>query len=553
MLWLQTLRRELAPFTRPTKGIVVDDARRLMSTLDFSEVANVQRMMRKEQRTDQDLQRLRDLNKIVDRNMKLRTENSKNLLSVGRLTKDELLMLVADLEKLKQKVSRGESGVVRPYQGNLTVAQLEMRNKLLVRIGMRDAQQGGARRVWNISDSSLLINQFGTMPSLTMACMVKQGGHDLEDVIAGLNALGIIYTSKYPNMRDLGLLEQDYPALSCINAEESAVNISGYNLSLSAAVKAGATMLDGGNMLECIEVKPTNIADILKGVLTAKVKMSMFVDLTPGKRNPYENVLYKVCLSGEGWPYIASRSQVQGRAWDNTVINLNDGGVPVVRAYTPPAVNNNNNGYDELKKLVKGLMQEIDPSEETWIDIEGKASDPVELAIFQPAGGLVVHIFREPTDKKGFQASAKHCHGIHGDSLKGAQHGLLTAVIRSLPTGITLACQGAADIVELVKTQGRGDLKVLDVTMTKETARKYEDDIWDRYKGHCNKHTLQVTPKKKDKDGSEKDSKKPITPHCALMDVIMFHSASVGSPYNKPLKELIPYDICFRQGPSIIL
>uniref|UniRef100_A0AAU8BC87 Nucleoprotein n=1 Tax=Erinaceus europaeus arenavirus TaxID=3230302 RepID=A0AAU8BC87_9VIRU len=559
--WLQTLRRELSPYTTDVKASVTQDAQTLLQTLDFSEVTNVQRLMRKESRNDQDLERLRNLNKVVDNAVVMKSKQQQSVLKVGRLSKDELIILSADLEKLKNKVVRSENQGAGIYQGNLSSTQLDQRSKILQSLGMTSGRQRSTVvRVWDVSNPKLLINQFGTIPSLTMACMAKQGRFELNDIVIGLSALGLVYTAKYPNLDDLTKLEVDYPCLSSITTEESSINISGYNLSLSAAVKAGATLLGGGNMLETIKVTPNNIADILKSILVAKRKIGMFIDEAPGQRNPYENILYKVCLSGEGWPYISSRSQIMGRAWDNTIIDFsevkgsedNPDAKPKEKAKKQHQQQPNSSGlqtgltYTQTQTL-QDLLKPIDSSTETWIDIEGRFNDPVEICIFQPQSGNYIHFYREPTDKKTFINDSKYSHGMDISDLFNTQPGLTSAVLAALPKNMVLTCLGSEDISKLLMSQARNDIKVVDVRMTKEQSRKFEDDIWDTYSSKCKMHTGLVREK-------TKTGKQSKSPHCALFDCLMYYSATKDKPYDQGIRNVLPHDLIFRESkPTLML
>nr|WIG62116.1 glycoprotein [Mammarenavirus sp.] len=547
--WLQTLRRELSPFTTDVKTSVVQDAQSLIQNLDFSEVVNVQRLMRKTSRNDQDLERLRNLNKVVDTTVAMKSKQQQNVLKVGRLSKDELIILSSDLEKLKNKVIKSESSGGGVYQGNLSSTQLDQRNKILQSLGM-SKQRPTVVRIWDVSNPKLLINQFGTIPSLTMACIAKQGKFELNDVVTGLSALGLVYTVKYPNLDDLSKLEQEYPCLGTITAEESSINISGYNLSLSAATKAGASLLGGGNMLETIKVTPNNIADIVKSILVAKQKIGMFIDDNSGQRNPYENILYKVCLSGEGWPYISSRSQLTGRAWDNTVIDLSDGKADPQNAVVKPKekkAQQPNGGsvqtgltYQQLQTLHE-LLKPLDPSSETWMDIEGRHNDPVEICLFQPKSGNYLHFYREPTDKKTFVNDSKYSHGMDISDLFNTQPGLTSAVLAALPRNMAITCQGLEDISKLLASQARNDIKLIDVRMTKEQSRKFEDDIWDTYSSKCKMHTGLVREK-------SKNGKQTKSPHCALFDCIMYYSATKDKAYDQGIRNLLPHDLIFRES-----
>nr|WDW20708.1 nucleocapsid protein [Songea mammarenavirus] len=552
-LWTQALRRDLSQFCGSVKLQIIKDAQALLHGLDFSEVSNVQRMMRKDKRSDTDLKRLRDLNQAVFNIVELKSTQQKNVLRIGKLTSDDLLILAADLEKLKSKIIRTEgprsTGV---YMGNLTTQQLDQRRKLLNLVGMAGTGGGpkpgndGVVRIWDVKDSSLLNNQFGTMPSLTIACMSKQGQADLNDVVHALADLGLIYTAKYPNASDLEKLAQEHPALNIIDTKKSSLNISGYNFSLNAAVKAGACMLDGGNMLETIRVTPNNLEDILSTIIKAKRSMNMFISDTPGERNPYENILYKVCLSGNGWPYISCRTSLQGRAWDNTVVDLLSGspGTTPINSPMKPKVSNNGTGsvslsYSQIMCL-RDLMESIDPNAKTWIDIEGRPEDPVEVAIFQPATGNYIHFYREPTDLRQFKQDSKYSHGMDIKDLFNVQPGLTSAVLEILPQNMVLTCQGSDDIRSLLDSQGRRDLKLIDVAMPKSEARKYENEVWDQHKSRCKMHTGIVFERKK-------KGKEEITPHCALFDCIMFEAAVSGGFKGEAIRPILPMDLVFRK------
>nr|BBE37047.1 nucleoprotein [Mammarenavirus lassaense] len=559
-LWTQSLRRELSGYCSNIKLQVVKDAQALLHGLDFSEVSNVQRLMRKQKRDDGDLKRLRDLNQAVNNLVELKSTQQKSVLRVGTLTSDDLLILAADLEKLKSKVIRTErplsSGV---YMGNLSTQQLEQRKALLSMIGMVGGAQGtqpgrdGVVRVWDVKKPDLLNNQFGTMPSLTLACLTKQGQVDLNDAVLALTDLGLIYTAKYPNSSDLDRLSQSHPILNMVDTKKSSLNISGYNFSLGAAVKAGACMLDGGNMLETIKVTPHTMDGILKSILKVKRSLGMFVSDTPGERNPYENILYKICLSGDGWPYIASRTSIVGRAWENTTVDLESDGKPqkvgtagsnksLQSAGFPTGLT-----YSQLMTLKDSMMQ-LDPSAKTWIDIEGRPEDPVEIALYQPMSGCYIHFFREPTDLKQFKQDAKYSHGIDVTDLFSAQPGLTSAVIEALPRNMVLTCQGSDDIKKLLDSQGRRDIKLIDISLSKADSRKFENAVWDQCKDLCHMHTGVVVEKKK------RGGKEEITPHCALMDCIMFDAAVSGGLNIPILRAVLPRDMVFRtSSPKVVL
>nr|AYM51830.1 nucleoprotein [Mammarenavirus lassaense]AZI96459.1 nucleoprotein [Mammarenavirus lassaense]BBE37059.1 nucleoprotein [Mammarenavirus lassaense]BBE37067.1 nucleoprotein [Mammarenavirus lassaense] len=559
-LWTQSLRRELSGYCSNIKLQVVKDAQALLHGLDFSEVSNVQRLMRKQKRDDGDLKRLRDLNQAVNNLVELKSTQQKSVLRVGTLTSDDLLILAADLEKLKSKVIRTErplsSGV---YMGNLSTQQLEQRKALLSMIGMVGGAQGtqpgrdGVVRVWDVKNPDLLNNQFGTMPSLTLACLTKQGQVDLNDAVLALTDLGLIYTAKYPNSSDLDRLSQSHPILNMVDTKKSSLNISGYNFSLGAAVKAGACMLDGGNMLETIKVTPQTMDGILKSILKVKRSLGMFVSDTPGERNPYENILYKICLSGDGWPYIASRTSIVGRAWENTTVDLESDGKPQKVSTAGSNKSLQSAGfptgltYSQLMTLKDSMMQ-LDPSAKTWIDIEGRPEDPVEIALYQPMSGCYIHFFREPTDLKQFKQDAKYSHGIDVTDLFSAQPGLTSAVIEALPRNMVLTCQGSDDIKKLLDSQGRRDIKLIDISLSKADSRRFENAVWDQCKDLCHMHTGVVVEKKK------RGGKEEITPHCALMDCIMFDAAVSGGLNIPILRAVLPRDMVFRtSSPKVVL
>nr|AYM51820.1 nucleoprotein [Mammarenavirus lassaense] len=559
-LWTQSLRRELSGYCSSIKLQVVKDAQALLHGLDFSEVSNVQRLMRKQKRDDSDLKRLRDLNQAVNNLVELKSTQQKSILRVGTLTSDDLLTLAADLEKLKSKVIRTErplsSGV---YMGNLSTQQLEQRRALLNMIGMVGGAQGsqpgrdGVVRVWDVKNPDLLNNQFGTMPSLTLACLTKQGQVDLNDAVLALTDLGLIYTAKYPNSSDLDRLSQSHPILNMVDTKKSSLNISGYNFSLGAAVKAGACMLDGGNMLETIKVTPQTMDGILKSILKVKRSLGMFVSDAPGERNPYENILYKICLSGDGWPYIASRTSIVGRAWENTTVDLESDGKPQKMGTAGSNKSLQSAGfptgltYSQLMTLKDSMMQ-LDPSAKTWIDIEGRPEDPVEIALYQPMSGCYIHFFREPTDLKQFKQDAKYSHGIDVADLFPAQPGLTSAVIEALPRNMVLTCQGSDDIKKLLDSQGRRDIKLIDIALSKADSRRFENAVWDQCKDLCHMHTGVVVEKKK------RGGKEEITPHCALMDCIMYDAAVSGGLNIPVLRAVLPRDMVFRtSSPKVVL
>lgn len=547
--WVQSLRRGLSAWTTPVKADVLNDTRALLSGLDFSKVASVQRMMRREKRDDNDLTNLRDLNKEVDSLMTMKSSQKNMFLKVGSLSKDELMELSSDLNKLKEKVQRSErvSGSGGVYQGNLTTTQLTRRSEILQLVGIQRPgldRRGGVVKIWDIKEPALLINQFGSTPAVTISCMAEQGGETLNDVVQGLTDLGLLYTAKFPNLGDLEALSSKHSCLKIITQEESQINISGFNLSLSAAVKAGACLVDGGNMLETLKVEESTFTTIIKTLLEIKSREKMFIDVTPGQRNPYENLLYKLCLSGEGWPYIASRSQIKGRAWDNTVVEFDvsprkppvpvrNGGSPVLSTLKP-----------EVEEQIKKSVESLSIHDTTWIDIEGPPFDPVELAIYQPDSLKYIHCYRKPNDIKSFKDQSKYCHGILLKDIEYARPGIISAIIKHLPKSMVLTAQGSEDIRRLFDMHGRQDLKIVDVKFTAEQSRVFEELTWKRFEHLCDKHNGIVI----------KNKKKGTTPastnaHCALMDCIMFSGVLLGAIPNDKPRRLLPLDILFR-GPD---
>nr|AKG54820.1 nucleocapsid protein [Mammarenavirus latinum] len=546
--WTQSLRRGLSHFTTATKGDVLRDAKSLMDGLDFNQVSQVQRVMRKDKRTDDDLSKLRDLNKSVDGLMTMKNKQNNVSLRVGSLSKDELMDLATDLEKLKRKINSSDRQGPGIYQGNLTTAQLDKRSEILRSLGFQPRNnQNGVVKIWDIKNPKLLVNQFGSMPALTIACMTVQGAEQMNDVVQGLTSLGLLYTVKYPNLDDLDKLTKDHPCLEFITKEESANNISGYNLSLSAAVKAGACLVDGGNMLETIMVKPDNFQDIIKSLLAVKRQEKMFVNEKPGLRNPYENILYKLCLSGEGWPYIGSRSQIVGRAWENTQIDLTR---ETVYGPTAPVKNGGNMRLSPLsdtqEAIIKEAIGKLDMDETIWIDIEGPPNDPVELAIYQPTTGNYIHCFRVPHDEKGFKNGSKYSHGILLRDIENARPGLLSRIIMRLPQKLVFTCQGSEDIKKLFQLNGRPDIETIDLSFSSEQARFFEGIVWEKYGHLCTRHNGVVLSRKK-KGGNSGE------PHCALLDCIMFQAAFEGQVTSQHPKSLLPNSLVFKDEPKVAM
>lgn len=121
-------------------------------------------------------------------------------------------------------------------------------------------------------------------------------------------------------------------------------------------------------------------------------------------------------------------------------------------------------------------------------------------------------------------------------------------MIESLPKGMVLTCQGSEDIRKLLDSQGRRDVKLIDVMMSKVDARKFENEVWDDLKTLCNMHTGVVIEKKK------RGGKQEVTPHCALLDCIMYEAATQGSYRTPKLTPLLPTDLVFRAGaPKVTL
>ncbi|AAN09935.1 nucleocapsid protein [Amapari virus] len=549
--WTQALRRELGSFTEPTKGSVLKDAKLIADSLDFTQVSQVQRLLRKTKRTDADLDKLRDLNKEVDKLMSMKSAQRNTVLKVGDLGKDELMDLASDLEKLKRKIGERPNGGPRLYMGNLSQSQLDKRSDILRSLGFQQ-QRGpnqGIVRLWDVSDPSKLNNQFGSMPALTIACMTVQGGETMNNVVQALTSLGLLYTVKYPNLDDLEKLTVEHDCLQIITRDESALNISGYNFSLSAATKAGASLIDGGNMLETIKVTPDNFSSIIMATLKVKKREGMFVDEKPGNRNPYENLLYKLCLSGEGWPYIGSRSQIVGRSWDNTSVDLNTKPTVGPRGPERNGQNMRLSNLSELQEaIVREAMQKLDPSNTIWMDIEGPPTDPVELAVLQPSTGYYIHCYRKPHDEKGFKNGSRHSHGILLKDLEDAQPGLLSYIIGLLPQNTVITVQGADDIKRLFDIHGRKDLKLVDVRLTGEQSRIFEQEVWERYGELCKAHNGVIVPKKKHKDnGPQKE------PHCALLDCIMFQSVLDGHLPELSLKPLLPGSLVYQARNAFVM
>nr|AFD98840.1 nucleocapsid protein [Ocozocoautla de Espinosa virus] len=545
--WTQSLRRGLSQYTQTVKSDVLKDAKLIADSIDFNQVAQVQRALRKTKRSEEDLNKLRDLNMEVDRLMSMKSVQRNTVFKVGDLGRDELMELASDLEKLKDKIKRSETGSSGVYMGNLSQSQLGRRSEILKSLGF--VQQGGrvgeVVRIWDVKDSSKLNNQFGSIPALTIACMTVQGGETMNNVVQALTSLGLLYTVKYPNLSDLDKLISEHDCLQIITKDESSVNISGYNFSLSAAVKAGASILDGGNMLETIRVTPDNFSNLIKSTLQVKRREGMFIGGTPGSRNPYENLLYKLCLSGDGWPYIGSRSQILGRSWDNTSIDLTRKPDPTPRQLERKGQNLRLASLTESQETeIKNAVGRLDSTNTLWLDIEGPPTDPVELALYQPSSKCYIHCFRKPHDEKGFKNGSRHSHGILMKDIEDAIPGVLSYVIGLLPQDMVITTQGSDDIRKLFDLHGRKDLKLVDVRFTSDQARQFEQQVWDRYGNLCKQHNgVIVNKKNKGKESSSKGNSSE--PHCALLDCIMFQSAMDGKLTEGELMPLLSQDLLF--------
>nr|AMZ00392.1 hypothetical protein AVI37_00001 [Mammarenavirus machupoense] len=545
--WTQSLRRGLSQFTHTVKTDVLKDAKLIADSIDFNQVSQVQRALRKNKRGEEDLNKLRDLNKEVDRLMSMKSIQKNTTFKIGDLGRDELMELASDLEKLKNKIKRTESGSQGVYMGNLSQLQLTKRSEILKTLGFQQ-QRGagnGVVRIWDVSDPSKLNNQFGSMPALTIACMTIQGGETMNSVVQALTSLGLLYTVKYPNLNDLDKLTLEHECLQIVTKDESSINISGYNFSLSAAVKAGASILDGGNMLETIRVTPDNFSSLIKSTLQVKRKEGMFIDEKPGSRNPYENLLYKLCLSGDGWPYIGSRSQILGRSWDNTNVDLTK--KPQVGPRQPEKNGQNlrlANLTEMQEAVIKEAVKKLDPTNTLWLDIEGPPTDPVELALYQPVNKHYIHCFRKPHDEKGFKNGSRHSHGILMKDIEDAMPGVLSYVIGLLPQDMVITTQGSDDIRKLLDIHGRKDLKLVDVKLTSDQARLYDQQIWEKFGHLCKHHNGVVVNKKK----REKDSPFKLSsgePHCALLDCIMYQSVMDGKLVDEEPVALLPLSLLF--------
>nr|4K7E_A Chain A, Nucleoprotein [Mammarenavirus juninense] len=213
-----------------------------------------------------------------------------------------------------------------------------------------------------------------------------------------------------------------------------------------------------------------------------------------------------------------------------------------------PEKNGQNLRLANLTEIQEAVIREavgkLDPTNTLWLDIEGPATDPVEMALFQPAGKQYIHCFRKPHDEKGFKNGSRHSHGILMKDIEDAMPGVLSYVIGLLPPDMVVTTQGSDDIRKLFDLHGRRDLKLVDVRLTSEQARQFDQQVWEKYGHLCKYHNgVVVNKKKRDKDTPFKLASSE--PHCALLDCIMFQSVLDGKLYEEELTPLLPSSLLF--------
>nr|AKH49257.1 nucleoprotein [unidentified Reptarenavirus] len=571
------LNKMLSPFQRELNNQIFKDVKALRGGLDINKINDVLRRLRKETKGPNDLERLRSLNET--------TADLSGMVAVQKvieidstlMSDEELIQCIENIDMIKKKAEYKGGSKPRTSEfeseTGMTKSDHEVFNKLFNRfVPRKESGPAGPStpKSWIGINPADLANQFGTSPAITICLIMMRTNSPFKQIIDALYDISILDSGMFVNASVIKAMTPQHPCLECVEYTVPK-NSSGYNITVKAIVKA-ANVLSKLPKLEKLVLDDDNRVEIIRTLLSIQRELGIKIQINE-ERGLFEDVFYKICVSPNGPCVVSIRSELTGRGWENTVFRLRRPPPYAPKLYpdlmdldldmTLPAKKDQNEDESRTIYIFKPDASEIDEyirspnssnsdsevsdprvlymsnackelfkgGDTVFMDIEGTAQDPVEIALLNPDTGKFIHIFRMPKDKDDFKKASKHAHGLLLDDISNhpdlQTEKNIEAFFSDIPPSAKIFCQGS-DIEECLKFFGRKDLKTTDCKWKREEYMKYHESILDELS--------EILPCKH--SGTVKDKKGALAaPHCALIDCLMFSKTASGG---KKIKDPTP-------------
>nr|AKH49221.1 nucleoprotein [unidentified Reptarenavirus] len=571
------LNKMLSPFQRELNNQIFKDVKALRGGLDINKINDVLRRLRKETKGPNDLERLRSLNET--------TAGLSGMVAVQKvieidstlMSDEELIQCIENIDMIKKKAEYKGGSKPRTSEfeseTGMTKSDHEVFNKLFNRfVPRKESGPAGpsTSKSWIGINPADLANQFGTSPAITICLIMMRTNSPFKQIIDALYDISILDSGMFVNASVIKAMTPQHPCLECVEYTVPK-NSSGYNITVKAIVKA-ANVLSKLPKLEKLVLDDDNRVEIIRTLLSIQRELGIKIQINE-ERGLFEDVFYKICVSPNGPCVVSIRSELTGRGWENTVFRLRrpppyapklypdlmdldlDMTLPAKKDQiedesrtiyifkpdaseideyirSPNSSNSDSEVSDPRVLYMSNACKELFKGGDTvFMDIEGAAQDPVEIALLNPDTGKFIHIFRMPKNKDDFKKASKHAHGLLLDDISNhpdlQTEKSIEAFFSDIPPSAKIFCQGS-DIEECLKFFGRKDLKTTDCKWKREEYMKYHESILDELS--------ETLPCKH--SGTVKDKKGALAaPHCALIDCLMFSKTASGG---KKIKDPTP-------------
>nr|AKH49307.1 nucleoprotein [unidentified Reptarenavirus] len=571
------LNKMLSPFQRELNNQIFKDVKALRGGLDINKINDVLRRLRKETKGPNDLERLRSLNETAAGLSGMVAVQKVIEIDSTLMSDEELIQCIENIDMIKKKAEYKGGSKPRTSEfeseTGMTKSDHEVFNKLFNRfVPRKESGPAGPStpKSWIGINPADLANQFGTSPAITICLIMMRTNSPFKQIIDALYDISILDSGMFVNASVIKAMTPQHPCLECVEYTVPK-NSSGYNITVKAIVKA-ANVLSKLPKLEKLVLDDDNRVEIIRTLLSIQRELGIKIQINE-ERGLFEDVFYKICVSPNGPCVVSIRSELTGRGWENTVFRLRRPPPYAPKLYpdlmdldldmTLPAKKDQIEDESRTIYIFKPDVNEIDEyirspnssnsdsevsdprilymsnackelfkgGDTVFMDIEGTAQDPVEIALLNPDTGKFIHIFRMPKDKDDFKKASKHAHGLLLDDISNhpdlQTEKNIEAFFSDIPPSAKIFCQGS-DIEECLKFFGRKDLKTTDCKWKREEYMKYHESILDELS--------EILPCKH--SGTVKDKKGALAaPHCALIDCLMFSKTASGG---KKIKDPTP-------------
>nr|AKH49201.1 nucleoprotein [unidentified Reptarenavirus] len=571
------LNKMLSPFQRELNNQIFRDVKALRGGLDINKINDVLRRLRKETKGPNDLERLRSLNETAAGLSGMVAVQKVIEIDSTLMSDEELIQCIENIDMIKKKAEYKGGSKPRTSEfeseTGMTKSDHEVFNKLFNRfVPRKESGPAGPStpKSWIGINPADLANQFGTSPAITICLIMMRTNSPFKQIIDALYDISILDSGMFVNASVIKAMTPQHPCLECVEYTVPK-NSSGYNITVKAIVKA-ANVLSKLPKLEKLVLDDDNRVEIIRTLLSIQRELGIKIQINE-ERGLFEDVFYKICVSPNGPCVVSIRSELTGRGWENTVFRLRrpppyapklypdlmdldlDMTLPAKKDQiedesrtiyifkpdaneideyirSPNSSNSDSEVSDPRILYMSNACKELFKGGDTvFMDIEGTAQDPVEIALLNPDTGKFIHIFRMPKDKDDFKKASKHAHGLLLDDISNhpdlQTEKNIEAFFSDIPPSAKIFCQGS-DIEECLKFFGRKDLKTTDCKWKREEYMKYHESILDELS--------EILPCKH--SGTVKDKKGALAaPHCALIDCLMFSKTASGG---KKIKDPTP-------------